>query len=155
MADAMSDYLEEQIMKYTFGSSVTYGGFSTVYMSLHISDSTSTNEDDVDETSEANGTEVNATSYSRQSIDSFTYEGETSGVYIVSNSNKISFGNAGEDWNTNQNGNTGDISHVGLYDQSGTGSGNLLWYGVLDATEDINENDEFVMPANALELGLE
>jgi hypothetical protein len=108
----MSDYLEEALMKAVFRNTA-YSPPANIYVALF----TATPSD------AGGGTEVSGTNYARQAVDTtsgWAAPSAVSGGFKTSNVAAIEFPVAGDDGGT--------IEAVGLFDDDGTPSGNLLWW---------------------------
>lgn len=128
MSGNISDYLEDVLLDHCLGTTI-YTMASTVYCALFES---SPGDDD-------SGTECSGTDYARK-VATFT---DASGG-SCSNTTNITFTEAGGAWGT--------ITHIGLYDHISTG--NLLWWGTLDASKDVDKGDTFKINKNDLDLAL-
>lgn len=105
---ALSNYLENALVNAVLRNT-TYTSPATVYVALFT---TNPNED-------ASGTEVSGSNYSRMAV---TFAAPSNGS--TSNSALITFPTPSGAWGT--------ITHFGIFDAAS--SGNLLWYGALDAS---------------------
>lgn len=130
MPGSMSDYLENKLLEHSLGK--TAYPMPTVYAALYTSVPT--------EAGAVN--ELIGGGYARVPVSFGSASGGT-----ISNSASISFSVASANWGT--------VVAVGLIDSPTVGSGNLLWYGSLDASRTINSGDQFVIPANSLTITLD
>lgn len=105
---ALSNYLENALVNAVLRNT-TYTSPATVYVALFT---TNPNED-------SSGTEVSGSNYSRMAV---TFAAPSNGS--TSNSALITFPTPSGAWGT--------ITHFGIFDAAS--SGNLLWYGALDAS---------------------
>lgn len=127
---SMSDYLENKVLEHTVGK--TAYALPTVYVALYTAVPT--------EAGQVN--ELTGNGYARQAV---TFGSAVNGQ--ISNSANVSFPTATASW--------GPIAAIGLVDSPTVGSGNMLWYGALDASKTINTNDQFVIPTNSLTITLD
>lgn len=125
---AMSDYLENKFLDHFLGTASTTAP-AAVYLSLH----TANPADD------ASGAEVSTSgsAYVRKAI---AFSASSSGS--ASNSGAVEFDTATASWGT--------ITHIGIWDASS--SGNLLFYGALDASKAIASGDVFKVNASGITL---
>lgn len=124
-----SDYLEKQVLDHFLGT--TESTFVTQkYLALHTADPTET----------GTGAEVaNSNNYSRQAIN-FNPAHATNGT--ATNNADITF-------TANSNGGFGTVTHFGIWDNSGHGAGNMLYYGALPGSgKTIDANDSLKFSAN-------
>lgn len=128
MAGNISDDLEDKLLDHSLGTTI-YTMAATVYCGLYTSSPT-----DAD-----SGTECSGTDYARK-IAAFT--GASGGS--CSNTTNITFTQAGGAWGT--------ITHIGLHDHLSTG--NLLWWGTLSASKDVDKGDTFKINKGDLDLTL-
>ena len=91
--------------------------------------------------------EVGAADYGREGVISFDAPTQTGGAGEVVNSNKISFGQATNNWGT--------ITHVAIMDSTVGGSDNMLVYGALDSSKQIQSGDTFEIAAGSLTVTLD
>lgn len=126
---AFSNYLENEILDHTLGVG-SYTMPVAVYLALFT-----TNPTDA-----ASGTEVSGSGYARQAI---TFGAAASGV--SANTSAETF--------TASGGNFGTITHMALFDASS--SGNMLYYGALNASKTINDGESFVVNIGALTITLD
>ncbi len=140
MADAMSDYLEEALMKAVF-CNTAFSSPANIYVALFT----------VAPTDAGGGTEVptaGGSLYIRQTVNTTTgwaAPSVVSGGYQTSNAAAIEFPVAGTDWTT--------IVAVGLFDDV-TG-GNLLFYGNLTSPQacGIGSQVRFIIGALTTRIG--
>jgi hypothetical protein len=124
----MSDYLEGQIRAHVFRTA-SYTKPTVLAISLHTADPT-------DVTATANANEVaNAGSYARVARNpldaNWTAASATDG--ITTNAATITFPAPTANW--------GVVTHLGIYDSSAYGGGNLLFSGALTTPKTINNGD--------------
>ncbi|GAA0491352.1 hypothetical protein GCM10008986_16820 [Salinibacillus aidingensis] len=115
---SFSNYLEQKVLNDNLVN-------ATVYLALFTS---APGED-------GTGTEVSGGGYSRQPITFGAPTDDGAGSMQTSNSAAVEFPIASADW--------GIITHMGLYDAE-TG-GNLLDFGSLNSTANIQENNQFLI----------
>ena len=130
---SFSNYLEEKVLQHFFGG-VTQTSPTDLYVALYVSDPT---ESDT-------GTEVNGTNYARQKIafGSITTSGTKS---AATNKSIITFPQAGGSWGT--------ITHFAIRDaESG---GNMLAYGPLSISKEINTGDRMEFPIGGIAVTLD
>lgn len=131
----LTDYLEGQIMDWSFLNTAFDSSPGTLYIALHTDDPT--------ESGDAN--EVSAADYSRADVPAGTGEftKDTSGTGTsISNDGEISFGTATNDWGT--------VSHFSIWTDQQGGSGNPLWYSSLSTSKTVNTDDEIRFQAGDL-----
>jgi hypothetical protein len=137
MADAMSDYLEEALMKHIFRNTALSCP-ANIYVALYT----------VAPTDAGGGTEVSGTAYARQAVNTTTgwsAPAATSGGYQTDNAAAIEFPVAGSDWTT--------IVAVGLLDANSPG-GNLLFYGNLTSPQACGSGSQVKFAIGALDVRL-
>jgi hypothetical protein len=143
MPGSKSNYLENKVLNHVLGS-CTYTPSSTVYVGLHTGASALSDAGNL--SSEVSSVSTN---YSRPSIDN-----SASGDWTVAtdgtkcNSSTISFNSATADWTTASTG--GWITHVGIYDCSTVGAGNLLYWTQLATAKPVTCGDTFKITAGAI-----
>ena len=123
-----TDYTEAAIIDWMFGDTAFPATHSTLYVALHTADPTNSGE----------ANEVAAGDYGRAAT---TANGDwTRTGNSVENANEIAFGIASSNWGT--------ITHFSLWDDET--AGNALAQSPLDASVEIDENDEIRFLAGAL-----
>lgn len=128
MSNAASNYLENKILDHVLGGNA-YTAPANLYVALYTSNPDEDNS----------GTEVSGTNYARKAV-TFTVSGATA------SNGTVTFDAAGS-------GGWGTISHVGIMDAST--SGNLLFYGAVTTSKQIDEGDTFQISANNLTISLD
>jgi len=126
---ALSDYLENKLLDHSLGTA-PYTQPAAIYVALFTTAPTDA----------GGGTEVSGGGYSRKQV---TFSAAVNGQ--ASNSTDILFDVATANWGT--------ITHAALFDAS-TG-GNMLWWGALNASVQINTNDQFKFAAGNLTASLD
>ena len=125
-----TDYIEEQIIDWTFGGSDMPAAHANVYVSLHTADPTNSGE--------ANEVDSGTTNYSRAET---TANGDwTRTGNQAENAAEIGFGVADGSWGT--------ITHFSIWDAES--AGNALMSGELDQSKTVEENDEIRFDAGNL-----
>lgn len=131
----LTDYAEEQFMQWAFHGSDMDNAPSTLYIALH----------DADPGETPDGTnEIDASDYDRESVtadDTEWDQGTDGDATTMENANEISFGTATSDWGT--------VSHFSIWDGDAD-SDNAIWYGNLDSSKTVEENDEIRFQAGDL-----
>lgn len=128
---AMSNYLEKKLLDHVLGLA-SYAMPATVYLALFTADPGETG---------SLTAEIAKTGYARQNATSaMGATNATTGVSL--NANVITFGPATEDW--------GVVTHVAFMDAP-TG-GNVLLYGILSSSRNIQNGDSFQFAANQLSV---
>lgn len=89
------------------------------------------------------GTEVSGTNYARQSV-AFTVAA-VAGTTTGKNSATITFPAAGSNWGT--------VTHIAIFDA--VTSGNMLFWGSVTASKQIDNGDTFQITANNLSIELQ
>ena len=120
-----SDYLENAVLNHVLRNSA-YTPATSVQVALFT---TLPGEDGT------GGVEVTGGSYTRQTV---TFAAASGGV--VSNSGVVTFPVATASW--------GLVVGIGLYE--GSGGGNLLYFGVLTVSKQVDTNDQFSFASGAL-----
>lgn len=126
-----SDYLEDNIVKHLFRT-----GSYTKPTTLAVALFTAAPSDS------GGGTEVSGGSYARVSVNpSDSNWAATSGTNgLTSNVAAVNFGTATANWGT--------ITHFGIFDN--TTGGNLIVWGALSSSKNVNSGDAFQIPAGSL-----
>lgn len=127
MAGSYTDYLEDKILRHVF-TNTSYTPPATVYVGLFT----------VAPTDTGGGTEVNGTSYARQSA-AFTVSGTGT---TATNSANIEYPAAGSSWGT--------VVAVALFDA--VTAGNMLAWSDLTSSRTITSGDVFRIPASGLTI---
>lgn len=134
-SNAKSNYLEQKIIEAVL-KNTSYAGGANTYVALMTA---------VADGEASSVTEVSGGSYARQAVSAsggWSAGGQVSAGYEVNNASDIAFPVASADWGT--------ITHFAIYDAST--SGNLLYYGALDASKAIATGDQFKFPAGTLKI---
>jgi len=135
---ALSDYAENELLDHVLGT----GAFTKpakVYIGLH----TSSPNESASAATEVGGTAGDSTTGGYYRIEA-TF-GAASGGSASNNAN-ITFPTATSDFGT--------ISHIGIYDSSTPGEGNLLLHGALDSSKTIETGDTFQVSTGNLTVTL-
>jgi hypothetical protein len=140
MAGAISDYLEDALMKHLFRNTPYTAGQTWVALFT------------ANPTDAGGGTEVSGGGYARQRVFQdgstapfWTAPAESGEEMQVKNNSAITFPQATAAWGT--------VTGVGIFDAST--AGNLLWWGALTSSKTVDINDTFSFAANALVVGLD
>jgi hypothetical protein len=128
-----SDYIERAVLNQFFRSQ-TQPTPSAVFVALYISNPT-----DAD-----TGTEVSGGGYARRQV-TFGEVAQISGKGQISNSTKIEFPVATSAW--------GSVAYFGIRDA--TNGGNLLAWGPLSQTKDVQSGDQIVIQFGDLSVTLD
>jgi hypothetical protein len=134
-SNAKSNYLEQKIIEAVL-KNTTFAGGANTYVALLTA--TATPES-------GTVTEVSGGSYARQAMlaaSAWSAGSQVTDFYEVSNAADISFPVASADWGT--------IVAFALYDALTTG--NMLYWGALDASKSILNGDQFKFVAGALKI---
>lgn len=126
----VSNYLENALINHVFRNTA-YTDPASVYIALFTSDPT---DADV-------GTEVSGGSYAREQLTA-GFSAPSNGA--CENSALIEFAQATAVW--------GLITHIGIYDA--LSGGNLLFYGALTASQQVDTGDIFKIAAGDLDISL-
>jgi hypothetical protein len=121
---AMSNYLEDQIIKYWFqGDAGAAAKPTNLYIALFT----------VAPTDAGGGTEVSGGSYARVAVacTNVNWTGPTAGDGTVKNGGAINFNAPTADW--------GVVVAIAIFDQ--LAGGNMLWWGSLVHQKTINDGD--------------
>lgn len=130
---AISQYLGNAFLNAAFRNTA-FSSPSQVFLSLHTAEPGDT----------GTGAEVSGGNYARQQV-TFNAPHDVSGKQTIENSADISFPVASASWGT--------ITHVGIWTLASGGS--LLWYGALNASKAIADQDQFKVLASALVLDID
>ena len=125
---AISNYLEAALINVSLRATA-YSAPATVYAALFTTDPGEAGA----------GDEVSGGSYIRKAA---AFDAPTDGV--TQNTSAVTFTQATGDWGT--------ITHVAVFDAES--EGNMLFYGILDASKAIGTGDQFVIAAGDLEISL-
>lgn len=126
---ALSNYLERKLLNHSLGH-ISYTAPEEVYIGLFT-----TLPDDT-----VAGVEPTGIGYSRQLV---TW-GNADDTGIL-NATSITFGTAGSAW--------GEVVGFGIWDLAAVG--NLLWYGEINPTADMQAGDTYRFPANSIAITLD
>ena len=130
---AMSDYLEENLMKHTYGGAA-FTQPSSWYLALYNTDPTDNDA----------GAEITGGGYAATV---FTPDITSSGTpvdWLVSNLADIVFPTATGDWTT--------INFVAIFDGSDTGTANMLDYGAITTPRTVLTDGVFKVLAGELDI---
>jgi hypothetical protein len=131
---AATDYLEAKLLDHSLGTTA-YTKPSAVYLSLHTASPGETGS----LTSEVS---LTGTAYARQPI---TFNASSVGTGTATSSATVTFTAATASW--------GLISYIGISDAS-TG-GNMLYYGAVTTSKQIDSGDTFSVTAGNLSISLD
>lgn len=131
----ISTYLQQKLLEHTY-KNIAYTPPTTVYVALY------TSNPGVDDS----GTEVSGGAYARQTVTfgTFAQDGSNRG-YLPSTDDPLEFPEATADWGT--------VTHVAIKDAL-TG-GNLLHFGAIADSVEIETYDQFTFNAGELKTYLE
>ena len=135
---SLSDYLENELLDHILGT----GAFTApakVYVGLH----TQSPNESASAATEVGGTAGDSTTGGYYRIEA-TFGAASNGS--ASNNANITFPTATSDFGT--------ISHIGIYDSSTPGAGNLLLHGALDSSKTIETGDTFQISTGNLTVTL-
>ena len=135
---ALSDYAENELLDHLLGT----GAFTApakVYVGLH----TQSPNESASQATEVGGSAQDSTTGGYYRIEA-TFNAASGGS--ASNNANITFPTATSDF--------GVISHIGLYDSSTPGTGNLLLHGALDSSKTIETGDTFQISTGNLTVTL-
>lgn len=135
---SLSDYLENELLDHILGT----GAFTApakVYVGLH----TQSPQESASAATEVGGTAGDSTTGGYYRIEA-TFGAASNGS--ASNNANITFPTATSDFGT--------ISHIGIYDSSTPGQGNLLLHGALDSSKTIETGDTFQISTGNLTVTL-
>ena len=138
---AASNYLEQTLLKHLMRTAGTNGAnYDTSALNFWVSLHTGSLGEANDGSNEISGND-----YLRQSL---TFGNvATDGTGVVANNATISFPAANGDYSAN-------VTYIGIYDNDGTPSGNLMWFGALSAPKDVNDGDVFQINSGSLTITL-
>lgn len=130
---SFSNDLEAKTLRHFLGGQ-TQTSPASLFVALYVSDPT---ESDT-------GTEVNGSGYVRQAVSfgSITTSGSKS---VISNSNAVTFPQAGGNWGT--------VTHLGIRD--GATGGNLLVYMPLPISKAIGGGDRMEFPIGSITIAID
>ena len=133
MANNMTDYLEKKLLDHTLN--VASFTFPTLHLALFTADPT--------EAGVLTNEVANAGAYARVALAAkFTAAAsETS-----ANTAEIAFTQATASWGT--------VTHIGIMDGSVHGAGNMIYWGLLDASRLVDNGTTFKIPIGDLSLTL-
>ena len=132
-----SNYLEERLLGHTLLQS-TFTAPPTVYISL-----ATTIASDGDFFTEV----LSGLGYTRQLMNGNFTEPTSSNDWTVLNSNDITFAAATTPW--------GIINHFAYFDDEAVGGGNMLYFGDLTASRDVQTDDVLEFQAGNLSVRLD
>jgi hypothetical protein len=135
---ALSDYAENELLDHILGT----GAFTApakVYVGLH----TQSPNESASAATEVGGIAGDSTTGGYYRIEA-TFGAASNGS--ASNNANITFPTATSDFGT--------ISHIGIYDSSTPGQGNLLLHGALDSSKTIETGDTFQISTGNLTVTL-
>jgi hypothetical protein len=138
---AMSNYLEDEIIKHIFRT----GSFTkpTVLAVALCTAATA------DSQTGATITEVtNANNYARATLNPLdaNWAATAGGNGLTSNSSAITFNQASGSWGT--------ITHIAILDSATHGAGNVLFHGALTVSKTVNNGDTFSFQIGDLQITL-
>lgn len=126
----ISDYLEVKYINHVLRNTAYTTPGTSIYVSLHTADPTDA----------GTGTEVSGTSYARIQVSAW----DAAASRATQNTNAITWAAAGSNWGT--------VTHIGIWDALTTG--NLLFYGQLTTSKDVNTGVTFSISAGDLDVSL-
>lgn len=133
----LTNYTEGQFRDWMSQGTATATPPDPLYVSLHTA---------APGESPDGSTEVSATNYNRQDVTAGT-GWNTPNENDFANANEITWQEAGELW--------GDVSHVGLWDDTAANGGNCLAAFALDSTKTIDSGDQAKFNAGNLSFSLD
>ena len=135
---ALSDYAEDKLLDHILGTN-SFTAPAKVYVGLHLQ---SPNES-ASAATEVGGSAGDSTTgnYSRKEA---TFDAASNGS--ASNNANITFNTATSTYGT--------ITHIGIYDSSTPGQGNLLLHGALDSSKTIETGDQLQISTGNLTVTL-
>tara|TARA_S200002703_G_scaffold75911_2_gene65512 strand:- start:4543 stop:4959 length:417 start_codon:yes stop_codon:yes gene_type:complete len=135
---ALSDHAENSLLDHVLGTSA-FTKPAKVYVGLH----TQSPNESASAATEVGGSAGDSTTGGYSRIEA-TFGAAANGS--ASNNANITFNTATSDYGT--------ISHIGIYDSSTPGAGNLLLHGALDASKIISTGDTLQISTGSLTITL-
>ena len=135
---ALSDFAENKLLDHILGTA-SFTKPAKVYVGLH----TQSPNESASAATEVGGSAGDSTTGGYFRIEA-TFGAASNGS--ASNNANITFPTATSDF--------GVISHIGIYDSSTPGQGNLLLHGALDASKTISTGDTFQISTGQLTITL-
>lgn len=126
----LSNYLEDELIDHILRNAAYASPGTSIYVSLYTSNP---DEDD-------SGTEVSGGSYAREQCTG--WDAPSNGA--TANTADIIFTQATADWGT--------VGWVAIHDA--VSAGNMLFYGALSVSKDVNNGDTFKFNAGDLDISL-